>query len=162
MRRRDDLWDDPWLIPGEARRLRTWELSPLFQSSIIAICLTANELRHILVKGGDIDAQTVSEHALHGRGVRLAGQRDGAGVLLNRELDRRHAASIKLLSKAIDVSELRRLWLSACERGELPSAYWAVLSSPLSDFSFVREVFSRAHLFAVDPATRPFPIATAR
>src|SRR5262245_16697177 len=75
---------------GKAQRRKTWEISPTFHCSIIGTCLTAAELRHFLVKLGDPDARTASDHALHSRGVRAAGQRDTAGKLLNKALDRRH------------------------------------------------------------------------
>ena len=88
---------------GEARagsqRLRSWEIPATFHCSIIGTCLTAGELRQVLLKAGQDDARSATDHALHGRGVRLAGQRDQAAKLLNKALDKRHEASIKRIPR---------------------------------------------------------------
>jgi hypothetical protein len=68
--------DTQSLLPGGVRtqRRKTWEISSNFHCSIIGTCLTAAELRQFFAKLGETDARTASDHALHSRGVRAAGQ----------------------------------------------------------------------------------------
>jgi hypothetical protein len=82
-----------------APRLRTWEIPSTFHCSIIGTCLTTGELRQLLIRAGQEDARTARDHALHGRGVRLAGQRDQAARLLKKALDRRHENSMRRLPR---------------------------------------------------------------
>jgi len=130
------------------QRLRTWDLPSMFHCSIIGTCLTAAELRQLVAKIDDTDARTASDHMLHGRGVRIAGQRDVTGKLLNKALDRRHEAPIKRFSKASDVKTLRRLWQESFDLGEISGAYWAILSHPLTDAELRRDVFGEVHMLS--------------
>jgi hypothetical protein len=78
-----------------SRRAKIWELSANLHCSIVGTCLTAGELRQFFVRLGDADARAASDHALHGRGVRLASRREDGGKLLNKALDKRHEAAIR-------------------------------------------------------------------
>lgn len=133
---------------GKAQRRKTWEISSTFHCSIIGTCLTAAELRHFLAKLGDTDARTASDHALHSRGVRAAGQRDTAGKLLNKALDRRHETILKRFSKLSTAAEVRKLWNECVEQGEISGAYWAVMSHPATDHALVQDVFGEVHMLS--------------
>ena len=85
-----------------AHRLRTWDIASTFHCSIIGTCLTAGELRQVLIRTGQDDVRTATDHTLHGRGVWLAGQRDQAAKLLNKALDKRHESSIKRMRAVMD------------------------------------------------------------
>jgi len=131
-----------------SQRLRTWEIPATFHCSIIGTCLTAGELRQLLVKAGQQDAGTASDHALHGRGVRLAGQRDQAAKLLNKALDKRHEASIKRIPRQADEAELRAIWRESFDRGDIAGPYWALMSHPASSPTLVRDIFGEVHMLS--------------
>jgi hypothetical protein len=131
-----------------ARRDRIWNLSPNLHCSIIGTCLSTPALRQLFAKLNQPDAKTVSDHDLHSRAVKIAGQRDVAGKLLNKMLDKRHEAHIKRFAKAKTAQEVRALWLAALERGDIPGAYWAVLSHPATDQALVSEVFGEVHMLS--------------
>ena len=133
-----------------ARRDRIWDLSPNLHCSIIGIgtCLSTVALRQLFAKLNQPDAKTVSDHDLHSRAVKIAGQRDVAGKLLNKMLDKRHEAHIKRFAKAKTAQEVRALWLAALERGDIPGAYWAALSHPATDQAVVSEVFGEVHMLS--------------
>lgn len=133
--------------PG-LQRLRTWEIHTTFHCSIIGTCLTAGELRQILVKAGQDDARTATDHALHGRGVRLAGQRDQAAKLLNKTLDKRHEASIKHIPRQADEADLRAIWRESFDRGDIAGPYWALMSHPASSPALVRDIFGEVHMLS--------------
>jgi hypothetical protein len=134
--------------PKGNRRAKIWDISPALHCSIIGTCLTAGELRQFLAKFEDMDAGTATDHALHSRGVRAAGQHDAAGKLLHKLLDNRHDNAIKRFSKASTSAEVRDMWLQAFEQGGIPGAYWAVLTHPATDRPLVEEVFGQVHMLS--------------
>jgi hypothetical protein len=129
-------------------RDRIWDLSPNLHCSIVGTCLSTSDLRQLLGKLNEPDAKTASEHTLHMRAVRAAGQKDVAGKLLNKMLDRRHEAQLKRFAKAKTTLEVRRLWEEALERGDIPGAYWATLTHPAADRDLVQEVFGEVHMLS--------------
>lgn len=131
-----------------AQRLKTWDLASMFHCSIVGTCLTTAELRQVLAKVGDIDARGASDHTLHSRGVRAAGQRDIAGKLLNKALDRRHERILKQFSRLSTSSEIRAQWTLAVDEGDISGAYWAVMSHPASDRPLVQDVFGEVHMLS--------------
>ncbi|NEI72139.1 DUF2325 domain-containing protein [Rhizobium lusitanum] len=134
--------------PAKSPRLRTWELPSMFHCSIVGTCLTTGELRQVLAKIGDIDAKSASDHALHSRGVRAAGQRDIAGKLLNKSLDKRHERIIKRFSRLSTADQIKRQWNEAVDDGDIAGAYWAVMSHPVSDRALIQEVFGEVHMLS--------------
>src|SRR5262245_21902750 len=134
--------------PTPAGRSRIWELSSHLHCSIVGTCLSTGELRQILVKVGVEGAATASEHDLHGQGVRLAAQRDAAAKLLHKALDRRHRLAISQFARARTAEDVRGLWNDAVQRGDIPGAYWAVMTHPASTDSLVRQVFGEVHMLS--------------
>jgi hypothetical protein len=130
------------------RRDRIWDLSPTLHCSVVGTCLTTGELRQLFTKLNDADARTASDHTLHGRAVRAAGQHDTAGKLLNKLLDKRHDGPVKRFAKAKTAAEVQALWREALERGDIPGAYWAVLTHPATDKALVQEVFGEVHMLS--------------
>ena len=133
---------------ARTQRLKTWDLAPMFHCSIVGTCLTTSELRQVLGKVGDIDAKTATDHALHSRGVRAAGQRDIGGKLLNKALDRRHERILKQFSRLSTPAEIKALWNIAVDEGDISGAYWAVMSHPASDRPLVQDVFGEVHMLS--------------
>lgn len=131
-----------------AQRLKTWDIPTTFHCSIIGTCLTNGELRQILLKAGQEDAKTATDHSLHGRGVRLAGQRDQAAKLLNKALDKRHEAAIKRIPRQADEAALRRIWRESFNRGDIAGPYWALMSHPATPHALVRDIFGEVHMLS--------------
>lgn len=138
---------DDLVLPARGRD-RIWELSPNLHCSVVGTCLSTADLRQLFAKLNDPDARTASEHALHGRAVRAAGQKEVAGKLLNKLLDKRHETAIRRFAKARTAAEVRALWQEALERGDIPGAYWAVLSHPATDGPLVQEVYGEVHMLS--------------
>lgn len=134
--------------PHSARRRKIWAISPHFHCSIIGTCLTASELRQVFVKLGDADAGSASDHALHSRGVHAAGRQDLAGKLINKALDRRHEAALRRFGKAASAEELREIWRKAFDDGDIPGAYWAVLTHPVADRQLLHDAFGEVHMLS--------------
>lgn len=138
---------DDLTLPARSRD-RIWELSPNLHCSVVGTCLSTGDLRQLFAKLNDPDARTASDHALHGRAVRAAGQKEVAGKLLNKLLDKRHESAIRRFAKARTAAEVRALWQEALGRGDIPGAYWAVLSHPATDGPLVQEVYGEVHMLS--------------
>src|SRR5258708_5706855 len=116
--------------------------------SIIGTCLSTSEIRRLLIKLGVHGAESASDHDLHKQGVTLAGQAQGGGKFIQKALDRRHEAAIKQFAKAPDEDALRLLWDDAVRRGDIPGAYWAVLSHPAATDTIMRKTFGDVHMLS--------------
>jgi len=131
--------------PG--RRAKIWDLAPNLHCSIIGTCLSTAELRRVLTKAG-VAGHDASDHALHSEGVRLAEQRSGAAKLLHKALDERHRLAIRQFERASTEGELSALWRAAKERGDIPGAYWAVLTHPAASDSLIAAAFGDVHMLS--------------
>jgi hypothetical protein len=146
-----DAGEDP--IPehpvteGPCRR-RIWNLGTKLHCSIIGTCLSTVELRRILGKLGVAGAEEVSDHDLHCTAVVIAGQRAGGAKLFQKALDRRHRSDIVRYSKAKESATLLRLWDESLKQGNIPGAYWAVLTHPLTTEDIVIRVFGDVHMLS--------------
>jgi len=135
-------------VPTETRRTRLWEISENLHCSIIGTCLSAAELRQILVRLEVKGADRASEHEMHILGVLAAGRRESGAKLLQKALDRRHRGAISQFAKAHDAAALTALWDEWAERGDIPGAYWAVLTHPASTNDVVKYVFGEVHMLS--------------
>src|SRR5215471_14913147 len=129
-----------------ARRTRIWEFDPSLHCSIVGTCLSTGELRHILGKLNIADIAT--DHELHSRGVVLAGRREGGAKFLQKALDRRHHAAITRYSRAKDAAGMLALWEDSLKQGDIPGAYWAVLTHPATTKDVVKRVFGDVHMLS--------------
>ena len=151
-RRTDVLLRTPALCdvasPQTPRRSRIWELAETLHCSIVGTCLSNAELRHALARLGVNGIEAADDHELHVVGVMLAGRRDAGAKLLQRALDRRHAIAIKQYAKARDEDALRQLWDASMRRGDIPGAYWALLSHAAATEAIVKKAFQDVHMLS--------------
>jgi Uncharacterized protein conserved in bacteria (DUF2325) len=146
---------EPSGVPGEEvgpaasrRRTAIWDMHHSMHCSIIGTCLSTSEIRRLLIKLRAHGAEGASDHDLHKQGVALAGQAQGGGKFIQKALDRRHEAAIKQFAKAKDEGALRQLWDDAVRRGDIPGAYWAVLSHPAATDAIMRKAFGDVHMLS--------------
>src|SRR3954454_14613328 len=137
------------LIRREAtsRRSKIWEFSNNLHCSIIGTCLSTVELRQVLRKLG-LDIEDRTDHDLHAAAVSMAGRRDDATRQLNKVLDHRHKLAVSQFAKADSEDAVRSLWRDAVHHGDIPSAYWATLTHPLTTQALVREAFGEVHMLS--------------
>src|SRR5712675_2515643 len=139
---------DAFVPPASRRRTAIWDMHHSMHCSIIGTCLSTTEIRRLLIKLGVHGAESASDHDLHKQGVTLAGQAQGGGKFIQKALDRRHEAAIKQFAKAQDEGALCLLWDDAVRRGDIPGAYWAVLSHPAATDAVMRRVFGDVHMLS--------------
>ena len=136
------------LPPRAASRTRLHELHASLHCSIVGTCFGLRELRQLVVKFAEPDLAKAGDHTIHTEAVRHAGRRDGLGRMLGKTLDRKFKTVIGQFAKAGDVVGLRRLWLDAMAAGDIPGAYWALLTHPASSRDLTGEAFSDVHMLS--------------
>jgi len=131
-----------------AKRGKIWDLADTLHCSIIGTCLSNGELRRVLVRLKVSGAETADDHDLHVMGVSLAGRRDAGAKLLQKALDQRHELAIKQYAEAKDEAALRGMWDAAMRSGDIPGAYWALLSHPVATDTIVKKAFRDVHMLS--------------
>src|SRR5579871_1111383 len=134
--------------PTSRKRTAIWDMHPSVHCSVIGTCLSSGEIRRLLIKLGVPGAENASDHDLHKQGVALAGRSQGGGKLIQKALDHRHETAIKQFAKAKDDESLGRLWDEAVKRGDIPGAYWAILSHPAATDAIMRKAFGDVHMLS--------------
>ncbi|WP_428490479.1 DUF2325 domain-containing protein [Rhodopila sp.] len=139
----------PTLVRRQAapRRTKIWEFNTNLHCSIIGTCLSTAELRQVLQKLGMASAGC-TDHELHGVAVGVAGRHDDAARRLHKSLDHRHKLAVSQFAKASTEDAVRGLWRDGVRRGDIPGAYWAVLTHPLTSQDIVREAFGEVHMLS--------------
>ena len=132
----------------ETRRRKLWDLSATLHCSIVGTCLSTSELRRIVAKATGQPADRLSDHEIHKIGVSLACDPAKGARILHKALDDRHAMIVKRLGKAAKSDEVRSLWEEARTKGDIPGAYWAVLTHPAAGEELAREVFGAVHMLS--------------
>src|ERR1700676_1670390 len=136
------------LTPSSKRRTQIWELHQSLHCSIIGTCLSSGELRRLLVRLEVQGAESADDHDLHVLGVLLAGRSKAGAKQLQKALDRRHQAFLNQFAKAKDAAALSALWEDALARGDIPGAYWALLTHPAATDAMVKDVFGKVHMLS--------------
>src|SRR5215468_4629522 len=130
------------------QRTRIWDLHHSLYCSIIGTCLTTAELRAILLRLGVQGAQGADDHGIHQLGVILVSGPRGDAKHLQKALDRRHKVALNQCAKAKDTAAVAAFWDDAVKRGDIPGAYWAVLTHPVTTNELVKKVFGEVHMLS--------------
>jgi hypothetical protein len=135
--------------PAPAKRLKLSELDPNVHCSIVGTCLTTTELRKLIPRyAPHLDRKHATDLQIHHSAVELS--TDGGPVTkeLNKALDTRHALTIKKFRAAHDERALRLLWQEALSSGDVPGAYWALMTHPAATFDVRTLAFGDVHMLS--------------
>lgn len=135
------------LTPLGSRRRAIWDLGPNLHCSIIGTCLTTDALRRLMRKIQPNEAAS-TDHRLHGLAVGLCGKQDVAARLINKALDEEHRVAVRRFDALKDEAGLRAVWAEALAAGDIPGAYWAVLTHPVADQTMIADVFGDVHMLS--------------
>lgn len=130
------------------RRTQIWELHTNLHCSIIGTCLSTTELRQVLVRLKVERAETANDHDLHMLGVTLAGRPQGGAKALQKALDRRHQGYIARFAKAKTPEAVTASWQDALKAGDIPGAYWALLTHPATTNAVMTHAFGDVHMLS--------------
>jgi hypothetical protein len=132
--------------PPAHGRARLGQLSSNFHCSVIGTCLSTAELRKVM--GRFVDVHGVSDLDIHHDAVKLASEGGPAAKALNKALELRHAATVQRFGRAHDAQALASLWDEALRQGEVPGAYWAVLTHKEITPDIRKKVFGDVHMLS--------------
>lgn len=127
-------------------RARLEALEPHLHCSVIGTCLSDAELRKELARFADVQGMT--ELAVHHEAVRLASEDKTAARALHKALDQRHDAALQRFSRAQDEAALSVLWQEALQSGEVPGAYWALLTHRRATPALREAAFGDVHMLS--------------
>jgi hypothetical protein len=137
----------PFANPRGQRR-KLWEFSTSMHCSIVGTCLSTLELRKIIAKVKGHDLKGFSDLIIHEEAVLVAGHHGAAAQLLQKALDRRYEATTKRFNRAQNVDEARSLRDDARRNGEIPGAYWALLTHPAKTQELRQSAFGDIHMLS--------------
>lgn len=117
--------------------------------SIVGTCLTTTELRKLVPRHAPlIDRKTASDLEIHHAAVELCCDGGAGRKEINKALDTRHALAIRQFKAAADTGALRTLWTAALASGEVPGAYWALMTHPLVTSDLRALAFGDVHMLS--------------
>ena len=129
-------------------RSKLWRIPESLLCSVVGTCFGTSELRKLVVRCSGGQFSHDSDLAVHEEGVRLAGRAEPGGKVLHKALDQRYCATIKRFERANSASELAELWDQAKRSGEIPGAYWAVLTHRSTTVNLRQEAFGDVHMLS--------------
>ncbi|OLL28526.1 peptidase [Burkholderia sp. SRS-W-2-2016] len=130
------------------RRARLAELDSHLHCSIIGTCLSTHELRKLVPKFADLDRRDASDLEIHHTAVELAIAGGPGAKALHKLLDERYAGAIRRFDKAADETELLNLWDDALKNGDIPPAYWALVTHPFATMPVRQKAFGELHMLS--------------
>jgi Uncharacterized protein conserved in bacteria (DUF2325) len=138
----------PAARPAAHRRTRLAELDTHIHCSVIGTCLSTAELRKLVPRFTDLDRERATDLQIHHSAVELAMQGGDGAKALHKALDHRYALAIKRFGSVKDVDALRKLWVEALKTGDVPPAYWAVMTHPSTTPEMRQLAFGDVHMLS--------------
>ncbi len=136
----------PSVTPRSRHRL--WEFVTSIHCSVIGTCLTLAEARKFAVRINGAVFSDLPDLELHNCLVEIASDPDGGARDLHKFLDRRHDLAIRRFDKRKDEVSLVAAWKQALEEGDIPGAYWAVLTHRSATPATWHIVFGDVHMLS--------------
>jgi hypothetical protein len=130
------------------RRARLSDLDSHLHCSVIGTCLSTNELRKLVPKFTDLDRQHATDLEIHHAAVELAIDGGVGAKALQKALDTRYSGAVRRFDAAKDPESLLALWKDALKSGDIPPAYWAVMTHPHAIISVRQVAFGDLHMLS--------------
>lgn len=135
-------------LPNARRRARLSELDSHLHCSIIGTCLSTHELRKLVPRFTGFDRRHASDLEIHHAAVELAIEGGPGAKALHKLLDEHYAAAIRRFDKAADDEALLKLWDEALKSGDIPPAYWALMTHPYATLYVRQKAFGELHMLS--------------
>lgn len=129
-------------------RRSLWENTD-YACPIVGTCLTVAELWKICRKCGVRLPACTTDYTVHSflvAEVKIPGGR--MAKFVQKYLDKKYRADLRVFLRLTDTADLRRLWRQRADSGDIPGAFWALLSHPLGVGDLLHEVFGEVHMLS--------------
>jgi hypothetical protein len=130
------------------RRSKLAELDSHLHCSVIGTCLTTHELRKLVPKFTTLDRQQATDLQIHHAAVELAIEGAAGSKALHKALDERYAGAIRRFDEARDEEALLALWNEALKNGDIPPAYWALMTHSCATMPVRQSAFGDLHMLS--------------
>ncbi|MBS0354741.1 MAG: DUF2325 domain-containing protein [Proteobacteria bacterium] len=147
----EDAFPPPARLPAGTfvrRRTRLHELDGYFHCSLIGTCLSTADLRKLIPKYSELDRTKATDLDIHHMAVRLSGDGGPGAKALNKLLDTLYAADLKRFQRHKNDDELYAAWAECLRHGDVPGAYWALMTHPATSLSLRQLVFGEVHMLS--------------
>ena len=131
--------------PSSARR-RLTDLDGHLHCSVIGTCLGTGELRKLMAR--HFDVQDASDLDVHHETVRLVGDGGAVARAVQKALDQKHDGALRQAARVRGAAALLAWWKEALGKGEVPGAYWAVMTHRDATFDTLKDVFGDVHMLS--------------
>jgi Uncharacterized protein conserved in bacteria (DUF2325) len=135
-------------LANPKRRARLAELDGHLHCSIIGTCLSTHELRKLVPRFTGLDRRDASDLEIHHSAVELAIEGGAGAKALHKLLDDHYAGAIRRFDQATDEVDLLKLWDEALKNGDIPPAYWALMTHPLATMPVRQKAFGELHMLS--------------
>ncbi len=127
-------------------RTRLADLDPHMHCSVIGTCFSTADLRKLLARF--VDVAGWSELQIHHEAVRLASLDGEPARALHKGLDKRYDSTLQRFARAKDEATLASLWQDALKAGDVPGAYWALLTHRRATEPLRQQAFGDVHMLS--------------
>lgn len=146
---------DPLPVPGPAtdaaksvqRRPKLWELEEKHHCPVIGTCLTLEELKKIACKGG-FTGKGFEPYRLHVEAVSISCSRNESSHAMHKLLESKYSLDLARFNRLRSDAEVRSLWQSHLERGEVAGPMWAVLTHKAASKETRNAVYADVHMLS--------------
>ncbi|WP_158218898.1 DUF2325 domain-containing protein [Roseateles aquatilis] len=138
--------EEPAVGATAAARTRLHQLDGHLHCSVIGTCLGTAELRRLMTRHASVKGS--SDLEVHHLAVSLAAQGGEVSKALHKALDQRHAGAVRTFAAARDAAGLDQAWKHAWSQGDIPGAYWALLTHKAVTPELRQAAFGEVHMLS--------------
>lgn len=132
-------------VPAQLRG-KLHQLDPHLHCSVIGTCLSTGDLRRLMAK--HVQVQGMNDLDVHHLAVTMAMEGGEVSKAIHKALDQRHAGPIRVFSSATDEASLEAAWRQAWQQGDIPGAYWALLTHKAVTMELRQLAFGEIHMLS--------------
>lgn len=129
-----------------AGRTRLGDLDAYLHCSVIGTCIATAELRKLMARF--VFVRDMSDAEVHHEAVAMAAQGGAIAKALHKALDRRFEPVLQRFSRLRSADVLGESWEEALHQGDVPGAYWAVLTHREVTPALRQKVFGDVHMLS--------------
>ncbi|MDV7339227.1 DUF2325 domain-containing protein [Terasakiella sp. A23] len=131
------------------KRRKLWELDVHWHCAVIGTCLNASDIEKIAQKCQAPNFEgRIADYKMHSFFVGQARYSQGVGKLLHKFLERKFNRTVKAFSRLKTSALIEEKWLEAVGNGDIPGAFWAVMTHPNASSDLLSEVYGEVHMLS--------------
>jgi len=135
---------------SSVRRKKIWSIESCWICSVVGTCFRRSELRQMARKKQYHLHTGDGDYLLHTGLIKLASSRSPTSRALNKILDKKYKAAINRYINTENEQDILELWEEDIQRGNVPGAYWAIMTLPDSSDTLIEEIYGQVHMMGHD------------